>query len=129
MLEMLAIALAIGTFQGCLKGSLWSCFTDNDSVLGTMLSGGAGMSAQDLTNYIGRVWQDCASLDIGLMLYRVPSKSNIADGPTRYDLMTLEKFKAQFVPPVLPPWVEDVWQRVDFSGSDSCVPSLANGTV
>ena len=60
------------------------------------------MAAQDLTNYIGRVWQDCARLDIGLMLYRVPSKSNIADGPTRYDLTTLEKFKAQFVPPVLP---------------------------
>ena len=45
MLEMLAIALAIGTFQDCLKGSLWNCFTDNDSVLGTILSGDVGMSA------------------------------------------------------------------------------------
>ena len=50
MLEMIAIALAIGMFQGCLKGSLWSCFTGNDAVLGTMLSSGADVAAQDLTN-------------------------------------------------------------------------------
>ena len=42
------------------------------------------------------------------MVYRVPSKSNIADGPTRYDLSTLKMFKAKFVLPLLLPWVENV---------------------
>ena len=126
LLEMLAIAFTLGTFEAVLKGALWTNFTDSDAVLGTMLSGAAGVSSADMTNYIGRLWLHCSSLDIGLQLYRVPSKANISDGPFRRDLSVLEKFGAAYVPPVLPSWVADVWQKLDFSSGDSCVPSWVN---
>ena len=90
-----------------------------------MLDGAAGVSSQDLLNYIGRLWLHCSRLDIGLQLYRVPSKSNISDGPTRCDLSVLNKFDATFVPPVLPDWVGDVWKKLELSAGDSCVPAWA----
>ena len=126
LLEMLAIALTLGTFEAVLKGALWTNFTDNDAVLGAMLRGAAGVSSADMTNYIGRLWFHCSRLDIGLQLYRVPSKANISDGPTRRDLSVLEKFGVAYVPPVLLSCVADVWQKLYFSAGDSCVPSWVN---
>ena len=41
---------------------------------------------------------------------RVESAANLADGPTRENLIELERLGAKFVPPVLPDWVYRIWE-------------------
>ena len=58
---------------------------------------------------IGQLWLEWAHMRVGFSGHRVESKANLADGPTRdyYDI--LHKLGAQFVEPVLPTWVLDLW--------------------
>ena len=112
--ELLAIVLALGTFPNWLTGSLWSTYCDNDGVLGAVLRGGSAVADANLI--VGKLWLEVARMQISLYLHRVESKANIADGPTRYDFGMLEELGAQYVVPVLPEWMCDLWR----------VPSLAD---
>ena len=55
------------------------------------------------------VWQDMATRDISLLLGRVASHSNIADGPSRDDLGLVLALQAKFIEPVYPVWVLRTW--------------------
>ena len=55
------------------------------------------------------VWQDMATRDVSLLLGRVESYSNIADGSSRNDLSHVLALQAKFIEPVYPAWVLSTW--------------------
>ena len=107
MQELLAVPLAYATFGRLLAGAFWLLCVDNQGVLHALLKGRAG--ADDLNNAVGQVWLDMAEAGIALHVLRVESLANVADGPTRHDLSLLSELGAEFVEPVLPSWVYNLW--------------------
>lgn len=68
---------------------------------------------------VGRFWLEVAKAGVFFHVARVESAANIADGPTREDLILLQQLKAQFVPPRLPDWVHDF---LAWTGVNMCLP-------
>ena len=108
MQELLAIPLAYSTFKDRLGGSRVTVFIDNDAVLSALLHGSAGVEDANLA--IGQIWLDMARMGMGFNAARVESRANIADGPTRDSFGLLQELKAAQVQPVLPDWLEQLWQ-------------------
>ncbi len=109
--EFLALLLALGTFARLLAASLWTAYLDNDGVMFTVRSGGGHCPEVHLA--LGQFWLALAKLGIDLYAVRVESKANIADGPTRQFLSNLEELEAEFLDPVLPPWIYQIWKGPD----------------
>ena len=105
--EMLAVLLTWGTFQCHLSESLWTCFVDNDGVLGAILKGSS--RAPEVNIAVGHLWLALAQQSVGLHVARVESGANVSDGPTREEFGDLQRLGAVWVEPVLPPWVCDLW--------------------
>ncbi len=80
---------------------------DNDGVLFSLAKGGGGGPESHML--VGDLWLDLAEAQVDLQVARVESKANVADGPARELLNYLVELGAQFVTPVLPPWVQDLW--------------------
>ena len=120
--ETLAVVLALGTFQGALRGKLVLSFIDNDGVRANIQSGSS--RAPETNGLIGSMWLHIASQRIGLYTARVESKANIADGPSRFDFDLMERLGALSVSPVWPPWTDHFWSIADplhvAAASDSC---------
>ena len=106
--ELLGVLHVWGTFSSLLAESCWVAFVDNNSVLHALMNGGGG--GPEAYACIGRLWLDLAEARVDLHLGRVESASNPADGPTRDRFEVLQRMKAQWVPPCLPPWVHTMWQ-------------------
>ena len=115
-LELAGVALALTTFEHHLRDSAWTCWCDNQGVVGALLKGGTG--AQDLNAIVGQFWilvaQSCIDLELG----RVASAANIADEPTRGVRTWIDRVQAEFVAPVLPGWLCDPWLAPDFPHFD-----------
>ena len=105
--ELLGLLLAWGTFHHMLKGALWIAFVDNDGVLHAVTRGGGG--GPESFACIGKFWLELASSQTDLHCARVESAANIADGPTREQCELVGQLKAKWVPPILPPWVRNMW--------------------
>ena len=82
-------------------------FIDNDGVLLSLLRGSSRLP--EINFGVGMTWQDMAARDIPLLLGRVESYPNIADGPSRDDLSHVLALQAKFVEPVYPAWVLRTW--------------------
>ena len=80
---------------------------DNDGVLLSLLRGSSRLP--EVNFGVGMTWQDMAARDISLLLGRVESYPNIADGPSRDDLSHVLALQAKFVEPVYPAWVLRTW--------------------
>ena len=107
--ELLRTILIFMTFQKELKGNFVSCFTDNNSVLHGLTKGRASSHSPDINTLVGRTWLHLAKEHIAIHFYRVESKANPTDGPTRNTCELQDKIGAQFVAPVLPCWALNVW--------------------
>jgi hypothetical protein len=108
--ELLSIVLTVYTFQNDIKGRLWCHWCDNDGITATMLQGSA--CSGDVNQITGKVWLKIASLRSALHLERVESLANVADGPTRDSFKHLEDLKATEVKPIMPWWIDNVWQPI-----------------
>ena len=108
MQELLAIPLALATFQAELADAVATFYVDNEGVLGGLIKGSC--TAMDMNQAIGYVWLNVAELNLGLFGLRVESKANIADGPTREYLDFLDELGAQYRVPALPNWCYDLWE-------------------
>ena len=75
-----------------------------------MIHGSA--TSGDINNITGKIWLDIANLRAGMHIERVESAANIADGPTRDFMVQANRFGAQEVPPVMPQWIEHIWQQI-----------------
>ena len=103
--EFLAVILGLHTFDihACL---LWS-FIDNQGVLSSLVKGSC--NNPEINIGIGHFWMTMCNSHIGFCACRVESKANLADGPTREELIWTKRLNAIFVAPRLPQWAYQLW--------------------
>ena len=110
--ELLSTLLILGTFGEMVKDNLFTCYTDNMSILHALTKGSASKDAPDLNLLVGRTWLRVAKQQIGWHLFRVESKANPTDGPTRQDCSLMDYLEAEWMQPELPSWCIDVGKRL-----------------
>ena len=105
--EMLAAVMGLHTWKDKFAGHCLSFFGDNAGVVGPMIRGSS--NARETNALTGRMWMHVACDDIAIMIYRVKSESNPADGPSRgkFDLML--HLCAEDVAPKFHPWAYELW--------------------
>ena len=104
--ELLAVVLAIHTFQDQVGQSLFTVAVDNQGVLHAVLQGRAG--AEDANRCIAKLWLDLAHMNVSMHVLRVESCANLADGPTRDDTSYVRLLQAEWAPPQFPQWLTDI---------------------
>ena len=106
-MEMLAIALLGGSFDGLVRGELLLLFIDSDGVRHALLRGTGG--PPEVTMLVGGFWLAMAQLSAATYAARVESKANIADAPTRDDIPVLQSLGAVECPSFWPEWAKSFW--------------------
>ena len=106
--EAMAVALALETFQAELAGRMASFFIDNAGVLAGFIKGASKSTEQNII--IGESWMFFARRQIATQFWRVASKANCADGPSRHDFGLMESVGATQVAPVLPAYLYSLWK-------------------
>jgi hypothetical protein len=86
-LELLAILYAILNFLPLIQGKTVRVWTDNEGGKGSMSSGAA--RSWDHNQLVHRVWEVCYHYCVTPWFDRVPTDENIADGPTRADMLVV----------------------------------------
>lgn len=98
-LEILAIMVALSTFDEQLRGRKVIVFSDNK---GAEFATGKGSSkAADHNQLVHEIWTHALRSHIHLWVERVPSADNISDSPSRFDYELLEDMGATWVRPVI----------------------------
>ena len=97
-LEALAAPVALQTWGAQLRGQQIIHFIDNDAVASSLVRGYSAKS--DSAWIISEYWSLAAALAIDPYIDRVESKSNLADGPSRFLLTEMEELHAKAVPAV-----------------------------
>ena len=87
ILELLAIILSLSTFSHVLSTNNVKIWTDNVGGEGALRKGASRKGTANMA--IHNVWTFAARQQIGIWVDRVPTKQNIADGPSREDYSTL----------------------------------------
>ena len=59
---------------------------------------------------IGAIWGEQVTRSNSLVVARVESRANIADGPTRDNFSILQMLGARYTAPRLPLWIHELWQ-------------------
>ena len=99
--ETAAVLGALGSLGETLRGRRAVFFIDSTAAMGSILRGHHRRS--DLNLLVGTIWRELGRLQIHAHFERVPSKSNIADGPSRGDRELLEDLDAE--------WLEASWVK------------------
>ena len=119
-LELLAVVMAQHTFAEDLKECNWLAFIDSEVVRQSLCNGTMRGGGQDCNVAIGRFWLELCRNRTAFWSFRVESKANPADSPTRNDLSVVAALCAREdeVPATLPSWLLDLWQPLDLSADD-----------
>ena len=111
VLELLAILLVLETCKEALQYARWQAYIDNDGVLYSIIN--ASSRAADVNLIVGKLWRNLHKLSTDLIAFRLESKANIGDAPSRLndedELHDLKHLGANFVNPRLPPFLFSVW--------------------
>ena len=86
-LELLAALIAIKHWASRLRGAAVRLWIDNESARFGLISGYS--SNPWAARIISEIWVQLAVMDCAFFVERVPTKENIADGPSRKDLSLL----------------------------------------
>ena len=105
--EAMAVAMALETFQDTLRGQMASFFIDNQGTFAGFIKGGSRSAEQNII--IGESWMGFARNQIATQFWRVASKANCADGPSRHDFSLMESVQARLVEPALPNYMYSLW--------------------
>ena len=108
--KLLSVVLAVQIFENDLRGRLWFHWCDNDGITHTMINGSA--TNGDINIITEKIWLDIANLRASMHIERVQRAANIADGPTRDFMVQVNRLGAQEVPPVMPQWIDHIWQPI-----------------
>jgi hypothetical protein len=110
--ELLAIVVGLSTFAAELRGCAVRVWTDNAGGEGALRKGGSKASDHNLL--IHATWLLAARGGFGMYIYRVPTKDNIADSPSREEYTLLEAMGADWRRPWLPNafWQPASWEAV-----------------
>ena len=112
--EIAAPWLALATWPELLMDCLWTNYMDNQGSMHSLLNGSCTAPEQNIG--AGKFWLRLAEANVDFQAYRVESKSNLADGPTRFDLQWVGRLGASFTPPVYPLWAFQVWEMFEGAG-------------
>ena len=96
---MMAVVLGFYTWLDELRNVVLTVYVDNEGVRYSMISGTSRLPEVALS--VARMWHVVADVNVGLLVRRVESKSNLADGPTRENLKYLSKLGAIECTPIL----------------------------
>ena len=99
--EIAAVLGPWGSLGETLRGRRVVFFIDSTAAMGSILRGHHRRS--DLNLLVGTIWRELGRLQIHAHFERVPSKSNIADGPSRGDRKLLKDLEAE--------WLEASWVK------------------
>jgi len=109
VLEALAVIIGLSTFAVELACRDAVCFVDNQGVLAGFVN---GSSRQPETNFmVAQFWFRVLKLSADVQFWRVESKANVSDGPTRQFFDVLQRLGAKEVEVVWPAWLVDVWAK------------------
>ena len=107
-LEAVAVIVGLATFAVDLSHTDVLVFIDNQGVLHGFLN---AMSRNPETNFMaGELWLRAAAVDMRLFCWRVESKANIADGPTRNYFELVDRIGCVCTQPVWPDVLRDLWE-------------------
>lgn len=98
-LEVLAIALGLSSFERQLSGRALEIFSDNSGAERSVAR--ASAKDWDHTALVHGIWSLAARMSLSIWVHRVPSKSNISDGPSREVYNLLQCIGARQVPAAL----------------------------
>ena len=114
--ELITVVMLVATFGEELRGCELPLYIDSDAVLGALLKGGC--RAEDANFIIGRVWLWLAQEQIAIEIWRVESKANVADDPSRDQFQWLRRVGARPRRPKLLEWLfqlrqplSEVWKQ------------------
>ena len=121
-LETLAAPVALHTWSAKLANTQLIHFIDNNSAASNLVKGYSNKS--DTTPLIGDYWLTAAEHGIDIYIDRVESKSNLADGPGRFLLTTLDAWPHKRVQPCFPnPSVSPAFYLTGFGAAPPLVQS------
>ena len=106
--EAMAVTLALETFKEDLAGQRVSFFVDNAGTLAGFIKGASKSTEQNIM--IGESWMCFARERIATQFWRVASKANCADGPSRYDFSLMQSVGAIQEAAVLPQYLYRLWE-------------------
>ena len=109
--EQLAITMLMESYGERIRNCCITVYVDNQGVLGAIVTGSSRSPEQNIL--IARLWMEMAERSVALVIRRVESKANIADGPTRYFLDDLFHLGACQTEAVLPKWACGIWSVTD----------------
>ena len=81
VLELLAVLLVLETWKETLQYARWQAYIDNDGVLYSIIN--ASSRASDVNLIVGKLWKSLHTLSTDLIAFRIESKANIGDAPSR----------------------------------------------
>ena len=84
-LELLAVLVALESCGAVLRGGRVVCFVDNTSALRMIVKG--WQRADDANAIAAQCWSFMADLGVQVFWEYVPSKINLADGPSRSNVL------------------------------------------
>ena len=81
MVELFAPVLALFAMEEAVRGKKLLLFVDSEAVEGALVKGYS--SREDLSELVGKFWEQAARLDCLVYVCRVSTDGNPADGPSR----------------------------------------------
>ena len=99
-LELLAGPVSLTTWHSQLSNSKLFHFVDNDAASSCLVKGYS--PKVDSSELVGVYWLAAASAKTNIYIDRVESKSNLSDGPSRFDQTLLERLGSLEVTPCIP---------------------------
>ena len=93
---LIAVAALVSFCPGYLEGAEIDHYIDSKPALSCILKGAS--SKPDLSDISGRLWFECCHLMANYKAYYVPSKLNLADGPSRNDVSLMSQLGLSEVP-------------------------------
>lgn len=99
-LELLAGPVSLFTWQSTLANAKLIHFVDNDAASANLIKGYSPKS--DSSELVGVYWLAAAAQKLSIYIDRVESKSNLSDGPSRFDFELLNRLGSQQVAPGIP---------------------------
>ena len=95
LFELIAFRIALATFGSWFAHSRVVAFVDNSAALSMVVRGWS--KADDANEVAGECWHDIAACGADVHFEWVPSKLNLADGPSRGDFDLLRQLRSREV--------------------------------
>ena len=100
-LELLAGPVSLTTWGQQVLDAKLLHFVDNDAASSCLVKGYSPKT--DSSELVGIYWLTAAAHRVSIYIDRVESKSNLSDGPSRFDNELLTRLGSLEVKPILPP--------------------------